>query len=81
MKEREVKNRKYGDGKSVHGIGEKKRSEVKVTQSCLTLRPHGLYSPWNSPGQSVQPPPFSRGSSQPRDRAQISLTAGGFLTS
>ena len=27
--------------------------EVKVTQSCLTLRPHGLYSPWNSPGQNT----------------------------
>ena len=24
--------------------------EVKVTQSCPTLRPRGLYSPWNSPG-------------------------------
>ena len=27
--------------------------KVKVTQSCLTLRPHGLYSPWNSPGQNA----------------------------
>ena len=27
--------------------------KVKVTQSCLTLcDPHGLYSPWNSPGQN-----------------------------
>ena len=25
---------------------------VKVAQSCPTLRPHGLYSPWNSPGQN-----------------------------
>ena len=25
--------------------------QVKVTQSCLTLRCHGLYSPWNSLGQ------------------------------
>ena len=24
-----------------------------VTQSCLTLRPHGLYNPWNSPGQNT----------------------------
>ena len=24
--------------------------KVKVTQLCLTLRPHGLYSLWNSPG-------------------------------
>ena len=27
--------------------------EVKVTQLCLTLQPHGLYSPWNSPGQNT----------------------------
>ena len=26
--------------------------KVKVTQSCPTLRAHGLYSPWNSPGQN-----------------------------
>ena len=26
---------------------------VQVTQSCLTLRSHGLYSPWNSPGQNT----------------------------
>ena len=28
--------------------------KVKVTQSCLTLQPHGLYSPWNSPGQNTR---------------------------
>ena len=27
--------------------------KVKVTRSCLTLWPHGLYSPWNSPGQNT----------------------------
>ena len=27
--------------------------EVKVAQSCLTLWPHGLYHPWNSPGQNT----------------------------
>ena len=27
--------------------------KVKATQSCPTLRPHGLYSPWNSPGQNT----------------------------
>ena len=26
---------------------------VKVAQSCLTLRLHGQYSPWNSPGQNT----------------------------
>ena len=28
-------------------------ARVKVAQSCLNLRPHGLYSPWNSPGQNT----------------------------
>ena len=27
--------------------------KVKVTQSCLTLWPRGLYSPWNSPSQNT----------------------------
>jgi len=27
--------------------------EVKVAQLCLTLQPHGLYSPGNSPGQNT----------------------------
>ena len=29
------------------------KGKVKVTQSCPTLRPHGLYSLWNSPGQNT----------------------------
>ena len=44
--------------------------DVKVAQSCPTLAPHGLHSPWNSPGQNTEVP-FSRGSSQPRDRTQV----------
>ena len=35
-------------GKSVSEV------KVRVTQSCLTLQPHGLYGPWNSPGQNTQ---------------------------
>ena len=27
---------------------------VKVPQLCLTLRPHGLYCPWNSSGQNTR---------------------------
>ena len=27
---------------------------MKVVQLCPALRPHGLYSPWNSPGQSTE---------------------------
>ena len=30
------------------------RKKVKVVPSCPTLRPHGLYSPWNSPGQNTE---------------------------
>ena len=33
--------------------------KVKVTQSCPTLRPHRLYSPWNSPGQNTGAGSFS----------------------
>ena len=46
--------------------------KVKVTQSCLTLwDPHGLYSPWNSPGQNTGVAClFSRGSSRPRNRTR-----------
>ena len=48
-----------------------------------SLQPHGLYSPWNSPGQIAEwvAFPFSRGSSQPRDRTGVSRIAGGFFTS
>ena len=28
-------------------------SDVKVTQPCPTLQPHGLYNPWNSLGQNT----------------------------
>ena len=46
-----------------------------------SLQPHGLYSPCNSPGQNMEwvAFPFSRGSSQPRDRTQVSCIIGGFF--
>ena len=100
---------------------ERKESE---SESCSvvseSLWPHGLYSPWNSPGQNtgmgsllqgifptqgLNPGlmhcrwilyqlnhkgssrivewvafPFSRGSSQPRNRTGVSCIAGGFFT-
>ena len=31
----------------------KVKVKVKVIQLCLTLQPHRLYSPWNSPGQNI----------------------------
>ena len=33
--------------------------KVKATQSCVTLWPHGLYSPWNFPGQNTGVGSFS----------------------
>ena len=62
--------------------------KVKVTQSCPTL-----FNPMDCslPGSSVHgilqarilewvAVPFSRGSSQPRDRTQVSHIAGRFFT-
>ena len=61
-----------------------KWSEVKVTQSCPTL-----YDPMDYTVHGILQArilewvafPFSRGSSQPRDRTQVSHIAGGFFTS
>ena len=49
-----------------------------------SLRPHGLYSPRHSPSQNTEVGtlfPFSWGSSQPRNRTQVSHIAGGFFLS
>ena len=53
----------------------------EVNENCSVFAPHGLYGPWNSPCQNtgVGSLPFSRGSSQPRDRTQVSRIAGRFL--
>ena len=40
-------------GEEGHGWGGEAESEVKVAQSCPPLWPHGLHSPWNSPGQNT----------------------------
>ena len=47
-----------------------------------SLRPHGLYSPWNSLGWStgVGNLSFSRGSSRLRDQTQVSHIAGKRFT-
>ena len=63
--------------------------KVKVAQSC-DLNPKSSISviPWTTVHGILQARtlewvvvPFSRGSSQPKDRTQVSLTAGGFFTS
>ena len=49
-----------------------------------SLPTHGLYSPWNSPGQNTGVGSCSLlqgGSSQPRDQTQVTRIAGGFFTS
>ena len=61
-----------------------KESEVKVTQSCLTLcKPmdytvHGILQARILEWVAFS---FSRGSSQPRNQTQVSSIAGGFFTS
>ena len=58
--------------------------KVKVAQSCLTLcnpvdyTVHGILQ---ARIQEWVAFPFSRGSSQPRNRTQVSRIAGGFFTS
>ena len=64
----------FGDG-SLKDEGESESRSV-VSNS---LRPHGVDSPWNSPGQNTGVGSFSllQGiSSQPRDRTQVSRIAG-----
>jgi len=48
-----------------------------------SLRPHGLYSPWNSPGQNTGMGSHSRlqGIFPTWDQTQVSHTAGGLFTS
>ena len=59
-------------------------NEVKVTQSCLTLcdfmdcTVHGILQARILEWVAF---PFSKGSSQPRDRTQVSCIAGGLFTS
>ena len=59
-------------------------SEVKVTQSCLTLcDPMDYIVPGILQAKILEwvAFPFSRGSSQPRDQTQVSRIAGRFFTS
>ena len=60
------------------------RGEVKVTQSCPTLCDPMDYTVRGILQARILewvPFPFSRGSSQPRDRIQVSCIAGGFFIS
>ena len=60
------------------------RVKVKVAQSCLTLCNPMLYTVHGILQARILEwvaSPFSRASSQPRDRTQVSYIAGGFFTS
>ena len=64
-----------------------KNSLREISERCSvvsnSLWPHGLYSPWNSPGQDTGMGSLSllRGSSWPRNRTRVCYIAGGFYTS
>ena len=66
----------------IYSTGKKSESESHSVMSD-SLEPHGLNSPCNSPGQNTESVaiPFSRGSSQPRGRTQVSPIVGRFFTS
>ena len=53
------------------------QGKVEVAQSCPTLSVHGILQARILEWVAF---PFSRGSSQLRDRAQVSRIAGGFFT-
>ena len=72
-------------GSSLHGILQARILErVKVTHSCLTLCDPVDYTAHRIPQARILEwgaCPFSRGSSHPRDRTQVSHIAGRFFTS
>ena len=52
--------------------------KMKVAQSCPTLQPYGILQARILEWVAFS---FSMGSSQPRDRTQVSHISGGFFTS
>ena len=63
------------------------RFGIRMSKSCSvvsdSLGPHGLYSPWNSPGQNTEVSSLSllQGFFPTRDQTQVSCIAGRFFTS
>ena len=70
-------------GEAMGGVPGEPLSEESRSVVSDSLRLHGLYSPWNSPGQNTGVGSLSllQGSSQPRDQTQVSHVVGGFFTS
>jgi hypothetical protein len=58
-----------------------KRSESRSVVSD-SLRPHGLYSPWNFPGKNTRVGSHSllQGIFLTQDQTRVSSIAGGFFT-
>ena len=69
-----------GSPRAGHDLATKPPKWKRVSDS---LRPHGLYSPWNSPGQNTGVGSLSllQGSFQSRDQTRVSHIAGRFFTS
>ena len=69
----------WSDGSRCHDLS---FLNIEFKASVFT-QPHEVYSPWNLQASILEwvAFPFSRGSSQPRDRTQVSRIAGGFFTS
>ena len=69
--------------KDIEWLGEWVKDSESHSVVSDSLWPHGLYSPRSSPGQNtgVVAVPFSRGSSQPRYRTQVSCIADRFFIS
>ena len=71
MKQKSKKQLLYKKGIPILLFPYEKKRVKSESHSILSdsLQPHGLYSPWNSPGQNtgVGSLSFLRGSSQPRD--------------
>ena len=62
----------------VQGIESESTSRSVVSDS---LQPHGLYSPWNSPGQYTGVGSLLQGIFPNQDWTQVFCIAGGFFTS
>ena len=66
----------------LYGMKSESESETGSVMSD-SLRPHGLYSPWNSPDQNTGMGSLSilQGIFPIQDGTQVSHAAGGFFTS
>ena len=82
-----MKSQAFIDFFKINRLNEKtlvQYDKVKVAQSCPTLcdpvdyTGHGILQARTQECVAI---PFSRGSSQPRDRGQVPCTAGWFFTS